>query len=554
MTDAPGKKPIELWAVPLAVTACAFALFLWEREGALTAAVDDAYITFSFSKNLAQGHGPVYGHGLVVEGYSNFLWMVLLALGFATRPMSDPLEVARAMQLPFIVLLFCATFLLARGKGRGVWATLISTVAALLVAAQADVSSSWAMALETLPSAALLALGFLLYARSLDSPKLKPLVIPLFVAVALSRIDGFAPLFGIVGFEAARRWWRREGTWRDFARWAAPGMAVYAVWFVWRWHYYGLPLPSTYYAKTPLAALEPKAGLEYLKRELLESRLWLLFPLTLIPALRRSASGLVVACFVGAHLYYVRSVGGDWMPYGRFILPVIPLVAALAAWGSHEMFSALWPVSRGVAVGSALTSLALFGAVASETERHTTNPHQQWKIRAAVEQGTHVRNLIAAAHVLAPTLPSAARLVTDYGGVFAYFTDAAPIEMWGLCNATIATRGGHEGVRPIYGRTCPECYPELQPEYFHVVTPLLRDAQALKSHREVVNNVWQTGTIGRYLNFDRDFVSGRVLVPATKQALWFLQKRQSDVTYMPRPVGQQLVDYPFEPQGRAPGW
>ena len=41
---------------------------------------DDAFISFRYSVNLAQGHGLVFNPGGErVEGYSNFLWVVILA-------------------------------------------------------------------------------------------------------------------------------------------------------------------------------------------------------------------------------------------------------------------------------------------------------------------------------------------------------------------------------------------------------------------------------------------------------------------------------------------
>ena len=47
---------------------------------------EDAYITYRFAKNLAEGNGPVFNAGDRVEGYSNFLWMALISgayrLGF----------------------------------------------------------------------------------------------------------------------------------------------------------------------------------------------------------------------------------------------------------------------------------------------------------------------------------------------------------------------------------------------------------------------------------------------------------------------------------------
>jgi len=46
----------------------------------LPESIDDAYITLRYSRNLMLGNGPVFNMGEHVEGYSNFIWMVVLAL------------------------------------------------------------------------------------------------------------------------------------------------------------------------------------------------------------------------------------------------------------------------------------------------------------------------------------------------------------------------------------------------------------------------------------------------------------------------------------------
>src|ERR1043166_6070025 len=43
---------------------------------------DDAFIAFRYARNLAMGHGLVFNPGFErVEGYTNFLWVLLLAAG-----------------------------------------------------------------------------------------------------------------------------------------------------------------------------------------------------------------------------------------------------------------------------------------------------------------------------------------------------------------------------------------------------------------------------------------------------------------------------------------
>jgi arabinofuranosyltransferase len=87
--------------------------------------IDDAYITFSFSKNVALGNGPVFSHGARVEGYSNFLWMMLVALPLAVRSTLSPVLVARCLCAPFAVLLFYAVYRTLRSvTGSRAWAVL----------------------------------------------------------------------------------------------------------------------------------------------------------------------------------------------------------------------------------------------------------------------------------------------------------------------------------------------------------------------------------------------------------------------------------------------
>ena len=41
--------------------------------------LDDAYISFRYAENLVAGYGLVFNPGEVVEGYTNFLWVMLVA-------------------------------------------------------------------------------------------------------------------------------------------------------------------------------------------------------------------------------------------------------------------------------------------------------------------------------------------------------------------------------------------------------------------------------------------------------------------------------------------
>src|SRR5687768_6252470 len=57
---------------------CAIATFHQKDWG-----FDDAYISYRYAANLVAGHGLVFNPGERVEGYSNFLYVMLVAPGIA---------------------------------------------------------------------------------------------------------------------------------------------------------------------------------------------------------------------------------------------------------------------------------------------------------------------------------------------------------------------------------------------------------------------------------------------------------------------------------------
>src|SRR6185436_17663748 len=119
----------------------------------------------------------------------------------------------------------------------------------------------------------------------------------------------------VMGFEAVRRLVKREGTVRDYVKWAAPALIVYAAWFGWRWAYYGLPLPTTYYAKSLIPKVQPHRGFDYVREEVMANGSFLIVPFALVLLARRRLAGFFVLLFITIHTLYVIRVGGDWMPY-----------------------------------------------------------------------------------------------------------------------------------------------------------------------------------------------------------------------------------------------
>ena len=74
---------------------CAFALHYWNATGPWV--VDDTFIFLRYAENFARGLGLVFNPGERVEGYTSFLWVLLLSA--ATRLGLPPLGFAQAAGL-----------------------------------------------------------------------------------------------------------------------------------------------------------------------------------------------------------------------------------------------------------------------------------------------------------------------------------------------------------------------------------------------------------------------------------------------------------------------
>src|SRR6185436_8358379 len=207
----------------------------------------------------------------------------------------------------------------------------------LLLAFDTDLAVAYLTGMETVPFVALVAVAF---AAALAGPRApwRAALPYLAVAVALTRIDGFiaggflvaASLLGLARSDTGC-------TARAMARlWLIPA-AIYAGWFLWRWRYYGLPLPSTYYAKSAIATLLPRRGLEYVADELVGGGLWCALPALPWLLWRQRPAALVLGGFLFLHLLYVVQVGGDWMPFGRFVLPVVPPLVVLLGVAAQDL-------------------------------------------------------------------------------------------------------------------------------------------------------------------------------------------------------------------------
>lgn len=287
------------------------------------APVDDAFISLRYASNWAQGEGLTFNPGEVVEGYTNFLEVALLAI--AIRAGADPLLALRSLgwiSLGLLAAVFAFFTLRHLIPGRPLVAATITVVGLLNPMLLSWTSSG----MESCLYAALLfaAATFVLEEGSL---RWTALAAALLVLAAMTRPEAVAllPIFAVTEQRRSRSW-RRAGVF------VGVFLAAYGSYFLARWLHFGALFPNTFYAKLDYGNLELwRRGLVYLGDFARAA------PLLLIAALgalllmgRRPGWVRVFAVLVVAQMLIIVYEGGDHFAMFRFMVPVLPFLIALA--------------------------------------------------------------------------------------------------------------------------------------------------------------------------------------------------------------------------------
>jgi arabinofuranosyltransferase len=332
---------------------------------------DDAYISFVFSRNLAE-HGELsFNLGSPVEGYTNFLWTVVLGLlmvvGISPEWSSRVLGTICAL-----VTLYLVFRVVERALGRPTpWAA----VPALLLASSSGFACWTSGGLETQLFTMLFAIALDGFVEAHERPRALRRTAVALALSAMTRPEGvmIAAVLVVAYLAPPAIAWllRRITNTAEAPEPRAPGfryreqliaavlfLAIWAPWFAWRWWYYGWPFPNTYYVKAagpwanPQLAHEMRAsGWYYVWVWLNQTKLVYALPLAALgvfavrtgsrPVARSPRFALAVACALLAAVYvpYTVSVGGDFMGLHRFIMPLFVIAAIAVTLGLEWIVS-----------------------------------------------------------------------------------------------------------------------------------------------------------------------------------------------------------------------
>jgi arabinofuranosyltransferase len=458
---------------------------------------DDIFITFRYSDNVLEGHGPVYNPGERSEGYTHFLWFIVLTVG---RAFQIPAHIL-GKYLGFPAFVGCLLLLVRlsarlfpqRGGLYGV------PLAALGWATLEDARAFGSGGLETMPFIFLLLLGFTILTTS-KHPRRVQLAAWAYAVATLTRPEGLL----YTGLAGLWLWAQAPSRLRRPLEFAAVWVALTGPLFAFRLSYYGFLFPNPYYAKSGSIANWPQ-GLVYLST-FFKAYFVLLLSVVAVALLIRTARkrhrppaagpltlGLVCAA---ANIFYVTRVGGDFM-FARFYLPATPFLLLACEWVVHHLPR---PPLR---VAAAVVFLALIAV--GIVQKHSWFD-DKGHVRSIVDEpqwypDERLDNIRMMADALRKCFEGTNAVIMVQGGQasLAYYGRfPVAVERYGLTDAYIA----HTPTPPIRGRPGHEKLADAQYIYDRRVN--------LRFHYQQVRSLPQYVMFG--LPWEKDILFGEIIV------------------------------------------
>ena len=397
--------------------------------------LDDAFITFRYARHLAEGLGPVWNPGEAVEGYSNFLWMVLMA-GVHKMGM-DPVIASQALG----VLCFGVNLWLIYQLGLHWLGNQRMALVAMVLSGMCFTMSAFATGgLETSLFGLEWSLAIWTYTRIREAHRPAwPGFLLLGILLGLTQLtrpDGFlliVPICGMLGWH----WWQKKHySLSRFGVLIVPMLLIIGGHLIWRLSFYGEWLPNTFYIK---GEINPLKGLWYVGLFFVVYG----FPFLLgwvLPRVRRfkwDGNDWERLFLVGPWLVYLVMIGGDFMEF-RMWVPVVPLIYIGVAVHLGRMWKSgwlrwSWPVV-----------LVMAGVLQPFIFRETLPGGNQLTVFSLHREVAEAdRGLIDIGKQLGelfdhdPTL----HIATGTAGAIPYYSQLQTLDLLGLNNKEIARKG-----------------------------------------------------------------------------------------------------------------
>ncbi len=465
--------------------------------------IDDAGISFVYSRNLAAGYGLVTQPGMApVEGYSNFLWVVVMAFFFLVK-LFDPFITSKFVSYLFVLLTFInVNQILSHITKNG---NILSILILSFVSLNASFIIWTCSGLEN-PLYVYLITLLLLYVLKNTYTEFsnKKLLIVSMVAfcIAITRPDGIVYLF-LLPFTLIA--WKFESksislisTLKLIARYLFSYSLFITGFLLFRYLYFNDFYPNTYHVKGgpnirivwDILSLQEKylLKLQDLSAHLLGTNFWLIFPVAIIGTIifylikKENKLDRIIILFVtciSLGVYLLLPI--DWMGEYRFATPFHLLSYVVVGLFFYDLFIILKTKLGRISI------ILLILVVGYSTVQNNYPRLQIWYKTQKVSFSQIARNYGERFNKYAKELElqNASLLVPDIGGTL-YYSKLKIYDLGGLCDPVIAKNRG-KNQKKFYDYIFDEIKPTFihTHGYFTVVSKFDEDERFLQDYMPI---------------------------------------------------------------------
>jgi len=414
---------------------------------------DDAFISFRYAKNFVKGFGLVFNKGEKLEGYTNFLWTIIIALPLKFN--LDPIKFVFITGIVFFIITLLLTYklsiLIFKSK-------TLSLITIILLGTNYTMSCYATGGLETQMQTAIVTACYYLFIKyMLESNWELKTSFSLSILLALSiltRPDSI--LFAVIIFSTSIFVKKKEGLFqasklKNYLALIVPFLVIMLFYLIWKVNYYGNILPNTFYAKAD-GQTSIISGLIYVGWFL--ATYWLfLFPLILIFFFKEFLHetnfkiNLLLITILVWTLYLIK-IGGGFMEF-RFFVPILPFIFIVIVWIIDKIIQ---PEKLKVVFLVIIIIGSIFHAVTFHyqsgiegirvLESHLTNPNENW-----IAVGKNLKTIFGDSDI---------KIAVTAAGAIPYYSELPTLDMLGLNDKYVAreknvvsNRPGHQKLASI---------------------------------------------------------------------------------------------------------
>ena len=310
-----------------------------------TPIVDDAYIFLRYAENVVNGHGFVWNVGeQPVEGYTSFLYLVVIIIGKLLSLNLETYCIAIGIMSSSLTLYFA--YLIYQNFIPVENDLSLENKITVVIIALSPAFLYWSGAgMDTSFYSMFLVITIYYFLKLPDSTRSLLLKGVLFGLLCVTRFE--AVLFFLLALYYLMR---KEKSLikirinKSAVLFASGFTIIFAAYFIWRWSYFGYFLPNTFYAKTGGGLKEISAGFFYIisSFRLFYGLGWILLLFVLLFFKKNMLAGKAGLIFSFGLLSILTTImlGGDHFSFGRFVLPVFPLLFIVFPPALNRMLSA----------------------------------------------------------------------------------------------------------------------------------------------------------------------------------------------------------------------